>query len=129
MVTGDYQINGVVDITKPDNTPLKMPKRPFSLKQKQVILNWRYGVPPTYGRPINSVSAIAQQLKVKLTTAFQVIKKFERDGFRNTKSVKKRGAGRKRTLIKDADTEAKILSDEVMNVMAPMSLRGRVNYI
>ena len=76
-----------------------------------MLLNWRFGVPPNYANPINSVAAISQQLKVRPTTALEVVKHFMKHGF---KRVREKGGGRKRIIIKDEATEAKLLSDEML---------------
>ena len=128
---GYYQILGKKDVVRPSNTPLKLSQRVLSPLQRKTILNWRFGSPANYESPINTFTAIAQQLKLNVMTVAKAVKRFENAGYVNppNKTRNRTGGGRPRVVIKDADTEAQLLSHAVLETMAPMSLQQRILYI
>ena len=68
-------------------------------------------------------------MNVKAPTVLRVLNQFERWGFKNIKCLKKKTGGRKRLLIGSEETEQKLLSNAVLQVMAPMSILRRLVYI
>ena len=68
-------------------------------------------------------------LQIRVTAAQFVLKKFEKNGFINKKKSPRRQGGNKRVVIKDAEFEKRLLSNEMMQIMAPMCLQRRVDYI
>ena len=68
-------------------------------------------------------------LQIRVTAAQFVLKKFEQNGFINKKKSPRRQGGNKRVVIKDAEFEKRLLSNEMMQIMAPMCLQRRVDYI
>ena len=93
------------------------------------MINWRWGNPSTYERPINSINAVAAQLDMLPTTVLAVLRQFEKLGFRNNHRVRRKNGGRVRRPIGSPALEAKLLSDPVLEAMAPLSIARRVEYI
>ena len=59
-----FQILGKKDIQKPSKTPLKMPTARLNQLQRQVVLNWYWGADSDFRRPINTIAAVSEQLRV-----------------------------------------------------------------
>ena len=97
-----------------------MPKRKFSLKQRQCIIDWAFGRPTDYSRRINSDHAVARQLNLGASTVQHVIENFIANGYKNRmKTEKLKLRGRKRGLIGNVELEAKLVSSATLKEMAP----------
>ena len=97
LMGGYYQILGRKEVVRPPHTFLHLPKAQFNWRQRQTIINWRFGVPPNYDQPINSLAAVAQQLKVKPTTVKRVLEIFKEKGCKNPRRpTNKPGSGKLR---------------------------------
>ena len=52
---------------KPDNVPLQLPRAQFTYRQRQVIIDWYWGLDPDYSKkPLNSMAATCAQLRVRI---------------------------------------------------------------
>ena len=116
-----YQIRGDREVELPyEGCPLKLPKRKFSLKQRQVIIDWVFGRPSDYARRINSYHAVARQLQLGPSTVEQVVQNFIANGCRNIKKTARlKFRGRKRQLVGSAELENELVSTAVLKEMAP----------
>ena len=116
-LTGEYyQIRGSREVRLPyEGCVLKLPKRKFSLKQRQCIIDWTFGRPSDYGRRLNSYNAVARQLQLGPSTVQQVVENFIANGCRNIrKTARLKFRGRKRQLIGSQELENKLVSTAVL---------------
>ena len=121
VLTGQYyQILGNREVRLPfQGCLLKLPKRKFSLKQRQCIIDWTFGRPSDYARRINSYHAVARQLRLSPSTVEQVVQNFIANGHKNIrKTAGLKFSGRKRELIGSEELENKLVSPATLREMA-----------
>ena len=63
------------------------------------------------------------------TTVAKVLSRFKADGFVNTKRAVKQCGGRKRRIIGSPELERELLSNKVLQKMAPLSISRRKDFI
>ena len=68
-------------------------------------------------------------MQLPFTTVHSVLKRFAKAGHRNDRRAEHHNCGLKRALIGSAAIEAQLLSNKVLQDMAPLCLQRRVDYI
>ena len=63
------------------------------------------------------------------TSVATVLRKFKKNGFVNPKKAVNRCGGRQRKMIGSAELEQELLSNKVLQKMAPLSINRRRDYI
>ena len=63
------------------------------------------------------------------TTVLAVLRKFERLGYRNSHRARRKTGGKARRPIGSPELERKLLTNEVLEAMAPLGIDRRVEYI
>ena len=64
-----------------------------------------------------------------MTSTIAVLRKFQRDGFVNPKRAVKRCGGSKRKLIGSLEIEEELLTNKILQKMAPLGINRRRDYI
>ena len=61
---GPRQTPGREPVHRPPNAPLYLPRARLTRKQRQAVINWYWGPNSDHRQPLNTVGAVAAQLKV-----------------------------------------------------------------